>query len=65
MRDAGDEAPEGEEDPQDLARLANAAHHHTTATLASGTTFVLSSNIRLQYDCRVVGAARSASAPDG
>jgi hypothetical protein len=67
MHDAGGEAAGEEEDPRNLAQLAHAAHRHSTATLASGTTLVAiepSSGIKLRYACKLVEVCKSVSDPN-
>jgi hypothetical protein len=66
MHDAGGEAAGGEEDPQNLAALAHAAHHRSTATLDSGSTFVAiepSGGVKLLYTCKLVEVCKSVSDP--
>jgi hypothetical protein len=66
MREVGGEAVRGEEDPRNLALLAEAAHHHGTATLESGTTLVAvepSAGVKLQYSCKLVEVCKSVSDP--
>jgi hypothetical protein len=67
MHDAGGEAADGEEDPRNLALLAQAAHRHSSATLASANTLVAiepSSAIKLQYACKLVEVCKSVSDPN-
>jgi hypothetical protein len=55
-----------DEDPGNLALLAEAAHHASKATLGSGTTLVAiepSDTVKLVYSCKLVEICRSVSDP--
>jgi hypothetical protein len=66
LREAGGEALGDDEDPRNLALLAEAAHHASTATLASGTAVIAiepSDTVKLVYSCKLVEVCKSVSDP--